>query len=93
MTNSDGSKGYSWNPSVPSFQKCSCRQALHDAFDGTIQFWAENTGAGQARDEMALGLRSFPVSRYRNYLGCYRAIKDGIQIIRVLHGARDLARF
>jgi toxin ParE1/3/4 len=37
-------------------------------------------------------LRVFPVSRYRNYLVFYRPAPDGIEIVRVLHGARDIDR-
>jgi toxin ParE1/3/4 len=58
----------------------------------TFQFLAENPGAGQAREELAANLRSFPVNRYRHYLVFYRPLRDGIQVIRVLHGARDLPR-
>ncbi len=35
-------------------------------------------------------LRFFPVSRFRIYLVFYRPIPDGIEVYRVLHGARDL---
>lgn len=36
-------------------------------------------------------LRFFPVSRFPNYIVFYRAAADGIEIVRVLHGARDIA--
>jgi toxin ParE1/3/4 len=42
---------------------------------------------GIARDEIETDLRSFPVGRYVIF---YRRIPEGIEIIRVLHGARDL---
>jgi len=42
---------------------------------------------GRLRDELADGLRSFPVGRYVIF---YRPIPKGIEIVRVLHGARDL---
>ncbi len=42
---------------------------------------------GIARNEVETGLRSFPVGRYVIF---YRRISEGIEIIRVLHGARDL---
>jgi toxin ParE1/3/4 len=42
---------------------------------------------GRHRDELADGLRSFPVGRYVVF---YRPIPKGIEIVRVLHGARDL---
>ncbi len=36
-------------------------------------------------------LRFFPVSRFPKYIVFYRPAADGIQIVRVLHGARDIA--
>jgi toxin ParE1/3/4 len=42
---------------------------------------------GRNRQELAPSLRSFPVGKYVIY---YRSIEEGIQIIRVLHGARDI---
>jgi toxin ParE1/3/4 len=35
-------------------------------------------------------LRYFPLSRFRSYLVFYRPIAGGIEVFRVLHGARDL---
>jgi len=42
---------------------------------------------GRKREELAAGLRSFPVG---NYVIFYRPIEQGVEITRVLHGARDL---
>lgn len=42
---------------------------------------------GRLRDELTEGLRSFPVGRYVIF---YRIVQDGVEIVRVLHGARDL---
>ncbi len=42
---------------------------------------------GQVRAELAEGLRSFPVGRYVIF---YRPISAGIEIVRILHGARDV---
>jgi toxin ParE1/3/4 len=50
---------------------------------------AEHPGAGPARDELMRGLRSFPVG---NYLLLYRPAIDGIELVRVSHGARNLRR-
>lgn len=44
-------------------------------------------GIGRRRDDLAPGLRSIS---YANYLIFYRPIDDGIEIVRVLHGSRDL---
>ena len=37
-------------------------------------------------------LRFFPVDRFTKYVVFYRPILDGIEVFRVLHGARDIAR-
>src|SRR5262245_22895539 len=36
------------------------------------------------------GLRYFPVSGFRDYIVFYRPLPEGIEVYRVLHGARDL---
>ena len=43
--------------------------------------------SGRLRDEFELGLRSFPV---QNHVLFYRPIDDGVAIVRVVHGRRDL---
>jgi toxin ParE1/3/4 len=62
---------------------------LIDRFDETLQMLAQNPMTGRAREELAPKVRSFPVG---NYLLFYRPAQDGIELIRVLHGARDLRR-
>ena len=42
---------------------------------------------GRARDELAADLRSSPFGRYVIF---YAPIEDGIDVVRVLHGARDV---
>ena len=42
---------------------------------------------GRVRSELAPELRSFPVGRYVVF---YLPCPDGIDIVRVLHGARDI---
>jgi toxin ParE1/3/4 len=50
-------------------------------------------GARYEHEHPALtGLRFFPLSRFRNYLIFYRPLADGIEVVRVLHGARDIPR-
>jgi toxin ParE1/3/4 len=43
--------------------------------------------SGQDRSDLASQLRSSPIG---NYIIFYRGIEDGIEVIRVLHGARDI---
>lgn len=47
---------------------------------------ARDPGIGQPRPDLAPGLSFFPVG---NYLIFYRGGSEGVQIIRILHGARD----
>lgn len=42
---------------------------------------------GRVRDELAQGLRSFPVGKYVIF---YRRVKSGIEIVRVLSSWRDI---
>lgn len=42
---------------------------------------------GRLRDDIAADLRSWPVG---DYLILYRIDRNGVLIVRVLHGARDL---
>ena len=48
---------------------------------------AEMPGIGQRRDDLSPGLRSIS---HGNYLIFYRLVDNGIEIVRVLHGSRDL---
>jgi toxin ParE1/3/4 len=63
--------------------------ALIDKIDQKLQLLAQFPGLGPERPEFAEGLRSFPIG---NYIIFYRRIEDGIVVVRVLHGARDLRR-
>lgn len=47
----------------------------------------DNPHLGRARPELADTLRNFPVG---NYVLFYRLQAYGIELVRVLHGARDL---
>jgi toxin ParE1/3/4 len=42
---------------------------------------------GRGRDELIHGLRSFP---FQNYVIFYRHSAASVEIVRVLHGARDI---
>jgi len=51
------------------------------------QLLARMPELGRKRPDLAPELRGLPVG---NYIIFYRPMNDGIQVIRVLHGARDL---
>ena len=61
--------------------------AFIDLIDQKFQLLAQQAELGRRRDELAEGLRSFPVGRYVIF---YLPIPGGVQIVRVLHGARDI---
>jgi toxin ParE1/3/4 len=45
-------------------------------------------GMGRDRSDVSSGLRDFPVG---NYVIFYQTANDGIEIVRVLHGSRDIS--
>lgn len=48
---------------------------------------AGNPRIDRSREELASELRSFPVQDYTIF---YRPVDDGAEIVRVLHGTRDI---
>lgn len=62
-----------------------------DAFlammDGKFQLLSEHPTLGRRREELAPGLRSFPIGRYVIF---YLPFPYGVDIVRVLHGSRDI---
>lgn len=58
-----------------------------DKIDQQAALLARNPKLGRARPELLDGLRSFPVG---NYILFYKPESGGIEIVRVLHGARDV---
>jgi toxin ParE1/3/4 len=64
--------------------------AFVDLIDQKFQALAGYPNLGRSRDELEEGLRSLPVGSYVIF---YRAIPAGVEIVRVLHGSRDLNAF
>jgi toxin ParE1/3/4 len=58
-----------------------------DDIEEKLLLLADQPGVGPARSDIAPELRYSPV---RRYLILYRQITDGIEIVRVVHGARDV---
>jgi len=66
-----------------------------DAAD-TFQELARNPEIGIQRrfpGSQLHSLRSFRIKGFENYLIFYRPIPEGIEILNILHGARDLDKF
>lgn len=60
--------------------------AFVDRLNRQFRLLAKEPMIGRARDELAPGLRSIPLGRYVIF---YQPIDNGIEVVRVLHGARD----
>lgn len=58
-----------------------------DRLDEHLALWATQPRLGRARDELAPGIRSLAFGRYVVF---YEALDDGIDVVRVLHGSRDI---
>ena len=58
-----------------------------DKLDEKFKLIATQPLMGRARDELAADLRSFPFGRYVIF---YQPIEHGIDVVRVLHSARDI---
>jgi toxin ParE1/3/4 len=58
-----------------------------DKLDEKLELIATQPLMGRARDELAAKLRSFPFGRYVVF---YLPVDDGIDVVRVLHSARDV---
>ena len=56
--------------------------------DARLRDHADTPGMGTPRDDLAPGLRSFPVD---DYIVFYRAIQGGIELLRIIHGGQDLS--
>src|SRR5215208_396087 len=68
---------------------------FYDAIAHDLLLLSANPRMGarrKARDPRLQEIRSWPVSGYRNYLVFYLAMDDGVDVVRVLHGARDVDR-
>jgi toxin ParE1/3/4 len=61
--------------------------AFIDLIDEKFQNLSRQPGLGRRREELVARLCSFPVGRYVIF---YLQVQDCLQIVRVLHGARDV---
>jgi toxin ParE1/3/4 len=63
---------------------------LIEQITSKAQMLADMPGVGRRREDLLSFLRSYPLG---NYVIFYRLVDDGIEVIRVLHGARNIDRF
>jgi toxin ParE1/3/4 len=60
-----------------------------DEIEAKFHLLAKSPEIGTSRPDLMENLRSFPIKKYVIF---YRPIKNGVEIVRVLHGGRDIAR-
>jgi toxin ParE1/3/4 len=58
-----------------------------DLLDSKFRALARQPSMGRVRSELGADLRSFVVGRYVIF---YLPLSNGIEIVRVIHGARDI---
>jgi toxin ParE1/3/4 len=61
--------------------------AVVDRMASKFKLLARQPDLGRPRNDLMPDLRSFPFERYIIF---YRPFVDGIEVLRVLHGARDV---
>jgi toxin ParE1/3/4 len=61
--------------------------AFVDKLQETMQILGRQPGLGRRREDLAPGIQSFPHGRYILF---YRAVTGAIEVVRVLHSARDI---
>ena len=64
----------------------SARQVIEQLAE-KFNLLAQSPRLGRVQDNFILNLRSFP---HKNYIIFYFPIENGVEIYRVLHGARDI---
>jgi toxin ParE1/3/4 len=60
---------------------------LIGTFDEKLKLLSDFPGIGACREDLGPTFRTFPLGRY---LIIYRPMKSGIDVLRVVHGSRDL---
>ena len=58
-----------------------------DRLDEKLGLWATHPMMGRGRDELSSGIRSLAFGRYVVF---FQPMEDGIDVVRVLHGSRDI---
>ena len=74
-------------------QSLEAAERFLDAAEATFELLARSPELGglcQFRSPQAAGLRVWPVRGFKNHLVFYRPADNGIDVIRVIHAARDI---
>lgn len=75
-----------------SYDSLDAAMRFLDATDDTFEFLAANPEIGQLchfTNPRLAGMRTWRVEGFPNHVIYYRPIPEGVEILRVLHGARN----
>jgi toxin ParE1/3/4 len=67
--------------------------ALHDAYEHSLDLLADNPQLGHLHSSgspLLAGMRVLAVHRFRKILIFYRPLPGAVEIVRILHGSRDI---
>jgi toxin ParE1/3/4 len=62
---------------------------VYDAIEKRCDSLRHHAQLGRPRPEIGEGVRSLVIERW---LAFYRIVKDGVQVVRIVDGARDLSK-
>ena len=72
----------------------SAAERFADAVDTTIQWLLQNPELGEKlRSDPTGQIRYRTIAGFRNYLIFYRCVDTTLEIVRILHSARDYDKF
>ena len=75
--------------------KLSAAERFVEAAEDAFTKLADMPGMGPewgSKKPSLRGVRFWPIRGFSNYLIFYKRTKDGIEVLRVIHGARDIER-
>lgn len=64
-----------------------------EAFDRTVEFLQQSPLIGEVcpySNPLLEGIRVWRIQKFKNYLVFYRVLSNELEVVRVLHGSRDL---
>jgi toxin ParE1/3/4 len=70
-------------------EKPATADRVYDAIEKRCNTLRQNSQLGRPRPEIAEGARSLVIERWIVF---YRIVEDGVQIVRIVDGARDLSK-
>lgn len=72
-------------------QSHNLAEQFHIAFDEEMTLLAAHPFLGRKRHFKQTGIRSWRIRRFEKFLIFYRPTERHVEIVRVLHGSRDVA--